>query len=255
MQRRHRSRAKCLAICIVLPLAAACASNTVKPIAEAQVAPRPRPPSVLVYDPLLHDPGSAHSGITVAALVDKHDDHVGGVLGQQATHVFAAQMVRSISHLGLRAVPAGRNTPIPEHGVVVVGQLIAVKKGNNFERLVVGLGAGQSRIDMRVSVYEVGDAPIELLELRSHADSGQLPGAAITVGGGAVATGGLTAVAGVGALAGAGIKTYRYAVEELAKRSARHASAYMSGYFARQRWIARSSVKKPTPMGHVLDLW
>jgi hypothetical protein len=244
-----------LAVCFALPLAVACASNTVKPVAEAPTASLSPPPLVLVYDPLLRSSEAAQGARTVGLVVNTHDDHYPrGELGKHAAHVFAVELVKSISKLGLRAELAGRDTPAPPHAVIVVGQLVDVKKGDNFERLVVGFGAGQSHLDMRVLVYDVGDRPFELMEFKSHADSGRLPGAAITLGAGA-ATGGLTAIGGVGALVGGGIKTYRYAVEQLAKRSARHATGYMSEYFARQGWVAQSSVKKPSPMSHVLDVW
>jgi hypothetical protein len=245
-----------LAICFVLPFAVACAANTVKPVAEVHSASLPPPPLVLVYDPLFHDSGVAQSARTVGVVMNTYDGHYPrGELGKHAAHVFAVELVKSISKLGLRAERAGRDTPVPPNAVVVVGQLLDVKKGDNFERLVVGFGAGQSRIDMRVLVYDMGEHPVELLEFKSHADSGRLPGSAITLGAGAAATGGLTAVAGVGALVGGGIKSYRYPVEQLAKRSAKHATAYMSQYFARQGWIAQNSVKKPSPLSHVLDVW
>jgi hypothetical protein len=215
----------------------------------------PRPPSVLVYDPLFHEPRAAEGAITVGALLNGHDDHAGGDLGKQAAHVFAMETVKSISKLGLRAERAGRDTPIPEHSAIVVGQLVAVHEGNNFERLIVGFGVGESKLDMRVLVYEVGDQPVRLLEFKAHTDSGKLPGAAVTLPAGAVATGGITAIAAGGVIVGGSIKSYRYAVDQLAKRSARHATAYMSQYFARQGWIARSSVKQPAPFSNVIDTW
>src|SRR4051794_13632031 len=76
MHCRHSRRANCLAICIVLPLAAACAANTVKPITEARLPPMPPPPLVLVYDPAFHDPGAVQSGITVGVVLDRHNDHL-----------------------------------------------------------------------------------------------------------------------------------------------------------------------------------
>jgi len=256
MRFRHPRRANGLVVCFVLPLAFACAANTVKPIAEARSASPQAPTRVLVYDPLFHDSGGAQSSNTVGAVVKTRDDHYPrGDLGKEAAHMFAVEMVKSISKLGLHAERAGRHTPVPPNALIVVGELVNVKKGNNVARLVVGFGAGKARLDMRVFVYDMGERHNKVLELTSHADSGHLPGTAVTLGAGAAATGGLSVVAGAGALVGASIKTYRYQLEQLAKRSANHATVHMSRYFARQGWIAQDRVKKTKPISRVLDVY
>jgi len=69
------------------------------------------------------------------------------------------------------------------------------------------------------------------MEFTTHADSGKLPGTALMMGAGAVATGGAT-VAGAAASGGvAGGKIYLGRVDYLADKTADQANAHLSQYF------------------------
>jgi Domain of unknown function (DUF4410) len=146
----------------------------------------------------------------------------------------AEELVAGIRDLGLPAQRAPRGTPPPPDAIAVAGLFLNVDEGNRLQRTVLGLGAGQSKVDTQVEVYAPGrDGVTKLLEFSSHADSGSTPGALITGSAGAAANGAVS-----------GVKSYRSQVEQMTSRSADKAVAYLSQYFARQGWIPQEKVKE-----------
>ncbi len=74
-----------------------------------------------------------------------------------------------------------------------------------------------------------------LLEFTTHADSGQMPGAAVFGPAGAAAGGSAPAVVGTNVAVG-GVKTYRSATAFLADKTAEQIVITMTNYFAQQGW-------------------
>ena len=197
-------------------------------MSENRGAP-PRPTSVLVYDPT----------------VSHADEGERAQTAKQAAGVFADEMVDGMNKLGLRAVRAARWSPVPDHALVVVSQLVDVEEGSQVERVVVGFGAGASHIDARVQIYSFdGGARTKLLEFETHSDSGTMPGGAATMGAGAAVAGGVTATSMVVSGAVGGAKIYRSAVDRMVARSAEQATDYLSEYFGKHGWIAQGDVQK-----------
>ena len=120
----------------------------------------------------------------------------------------------------------------------------APSKGNRLRRRVIGFGAGQSKLDTQVLAPSGSGYPT-LLEFKTHTDSGEMPGAAVTMGAGAAAQGTVTAGMAAANVAVSGVKTYRTAMGAMASRSADKAAAYLSEFFASQGWISPDMVKKP----------
>jgi hypothetical protein len=90
-----------------------------------------------------------------------------------------------------------------------------------------------------VQVYRiVGGDRQYLMEFTTHADSGKLPGTALMVGAGALATGGATVAGAAASGAVAGGKIYLGRVDYLADKTADQATAHLSQYFAKQGWIS-----------------
>src|SRR5690606_8091461 len=73
--------------------------------------------------------------------------------------------------------------------LIVAGDLLSIDQGNRTRRTLIGLGAGRSRVAADTTVaYAAPDAGNRtLLEFRADAESGRKPGAAETMGVGAVA--------------------------------------------------------------------
>jgi len=167
--------------------------------------------------------------------------------------VAADELVQGIQNLGLPAQRVSSSTLLPKGTLGITGQFLDVDEGNKAARLVVGFGKGQSRVDLRIQLYEYGldqsNTEIEttatkLLEFETHADSGSMPGAIVTGPAGAAAAGGMTvgvAAANVGVGA---IKSYRSAMGQMTSRSVEQALDFLSEYFGRHGWIMPGKVKQ-----------
>jgi hypothetical protein len=104
---------------------------------------------------------------------------------------------------------------------VITGRFVDIDEGNRAARFVIGLGAGQSKVDAQVQVLAPSGGGFRtVLEFNTHADSGEMPGAAVTIGAGAAAQGGVTAGMAAANVAAGGVKGYRSGVESMAGRSA-----------------------------------
>jgi hypothetical protein len=234
---------------LLLACVSGCATNVVKPVMESRAGSLPRPARVLVYNPAV-----SAEDVTENQSIISQAFNSGGEpaqrereqeIGQQAAGAFATELVDGINQLGLPAERAGRYAPAPPDALVVVSQFVNVDEGNRLRRLVVGFGAGASRVDTQVLVYHfVQGRPTKLLEFETHADSGHMPGAAVTMGAGAAAQGGATAGMAAANVAVGGVKAYRSAIEQMAANSGEQAAAYLSEYFGRQGWISPDQVKK-----------
>ncbi|MGH7257512.1 MAG: hypothetical protein ACREIM_03980, partial [Nitrospiraceae bacterium] len=87
-------------------------------------------------------------------------------------------------------------------------------------------------------------APTKFLEMETHADSGQMPGAIVTGPVGAAAAGGLTAGVAAANIGMGTLKGYRSGMGQMTSRSAGQAAAFLSEYFRREGWIAQDKVTR-----------
>ena len=152
--------------------------------------------------------------------------------GQKAAHDLSEDLVKQLQDLGFNAenLPAGA---APGGNTLVInGQFLSADEGNRARRLIIGFGAGASKLETEVTVSNVtaGGTLNQLLSFQTHADSGKMPGAAVTMGAGAAAQG---ASAATGAA-----KTYGSMLSTLADKTSKQINAYLSQYFASQGWIS-----------------
>jgi hypothetical protein len=228
-----------------------CAQTVVQPKYEQQTAgPVLRPGRVLVYDfSVTAADVSENQGFFAAvrhSLSDTTENERVLTIGREVQTRMAEELVAGIRDLGLPAQRAPRGTPVPSDAIAVAGLFLNVDEGNRLQRTVLGLGAGQSRVDTEVEVYAPGRSGLtKLLEFTTHADSGSTPGALVTGGAGAAASGGMTAGVAAANVGVSGMKGYRSQVEQMTSRSADQAVAYLSQYFARQGWIPAEKAKQP----------
>ncbi len=237
--------ARPLAIALSVLCVAACGRTVVRPKTEMRSFGLPRPEQILVYD----------FAVTEAEVSDNREpagkipNKTGGApegeleLSRQAANALAQELVRGLHDLGFPAKRTPRGTPVGKDQILIDGVFLDVEKGDRLERFVIGFGAGASRVDTEVHVY-YGTERQKLLDFRTHADSGKLPGAATTMGAGAAVVGGVT-IGGAVASAGMGaVKEYRSEVERMAGNSADQAVAYLSEFFAKQGWIRPDQARK-----------
>ena len=171
-------------------------------------------------------------------------------IAEEVQKVAAEEIVEGIRNLGLPAERAKYNTTVPARSLAVTGHFLNVDEGNKLRRTVIGLGTGQSHVDIQVQMYGYGldssgasqTAPTKLADFETAADSGSMPGALVTGPAGAAAAGGMTAGVAAANVGVSAVKSYRSAMGQMTSRSAEQAVAYMSEYFGRQGWIPPDKV-------------
>ncbi|HUY27784.1 MAG TPA: DUF4410 domain-containing protein [Candidatus Binataceae bacterium] len=167
------------------------------------------------------------------------------VIGKQAADALAAETVEQLGKLGFKAVRGNSSTTLGNGDLLIKGKFLNVDEGNRLRRLVIGFGAGASKLDTQVNVYRVTAGERQsLLQFRTHADSGKMPGAAVTMGAGAAAQGGVTAGMAATNAAMSGGKLYTSQTEYLSDKTADQVVAYLSEYFAKQGWISHEHAQK-----------
>lgn len=120
----------------------------------------------------------------------------------EAREQVADEIVRTLRAQGLNAVRSDGPVPANTNALVVEGDFRKIDEGTSRRRLLIGLGAGKSEVDVqvRISYQMASGAVVPLQNFVADADSGHIPGIAETAGVGAVA--GHVAVA---AAAGTGV--------------------------------------------------
>lgn len=227
---------------------AGCAQTTVQPEQETSIANLP-PPSVV----LVHKFGVNLNQVTttqglygraVDAIDQESTTQQAQQLAQEVSDALADELVKQINSMGLPARLAGQDAYVPANALVITGYFVDVDAGNKARQLVLGLGAGQSKIDAQVQVLSAaGGGYRTLLEFKTHADSGEMPGAAVTMGAGAAAQGGMTAGMAAANVAVGGVKAYRSAMGAMAGRTADKSAAYLSKFFVSEGWISPGAYK------------
>lgn len=251
-----RSRVPQAVALLATVIAVGCASTVVKSQYESATVRLQRPSQIFVYNfAVTRQQVKENQGLLQGAVNEFKGETTfenEGKIAEEVQTVAADELVERIQNLGLPAKKVSGTTPMPKGALGITGQFLDVDEGNRARRLVVGFGSGQSKVDIRIQLYGFGldpsrtepeIAPTKLLEFETHADSGSMPGAAVTAGAGAAAGAGAGAVVGVNAAIG-GAKSYRSSMGAMTARSVEQAANLMSEYFGRQGWIERDKVKR-----------
>jgi len=243
--RRHVWRAFAT---LLLTTLAGCAATTVQPQQESVALNLPPPSIVLVYrfavnmNDVTQNQGLFQKAIdaTESTTASERDAETAA----EVADAFADELVTKIIALGLPAQRATVGTYVPQNSLIITGEFVDIDEGNRMRRLVIGFGAGKAQVDAQVQVLSsTAQGRSTVLEFTTHADSGDMPGAAVTMGAGAAAQGGLTAGMAAANVAIGGVKVYRSQIAGMSARSADKAANYLAGFFARQGWISPDKVK------------
>jgi len=159
--------------------------------------------------------------------------------GRKVTDAIAKKLVVEIQDMGLTAQRGDAVPPGTQNALLIKGQLVSIDEGNRTERVIIGMGAGRSDVQVHAQVYQVtpaGSTQIDRIEV--DAKSGLTPGMAETMGVGAL-TGHLlvsTAVSG-----GAHVVSEAVGANVVADadRSAKGIAKQLSVLFGREGWISR----------------
>ena len=159
-------------------------------------------------------------------------------LARQTAQNICAQVAANLTGKGINTTCLQRGvSPTGNNVLILDGQFTDISEGNRLRRMVIGLGAGASKVDSVVQVIqktEQGSA--EVMDFSTSADSGYMPGAGITGPAGAAA-GGATAAASLGVnLAAGGVKNVTSSTGYLVDKTADQIVQQVVNYYNRQGW-------------------
>jgi hypothetical protein len=160
---------------------------------EAYAGPlRARPDRILVgYFAISPEQVRLDQGIGARIVRTAEDQPLTAVELQAARATQLALADRLVDNLKKYGLPAehAMSAEAPGTSLLVQGQIVAIDQGNRTRRILIGLGAGKSSVsaDMQLYYQAPGLPPRFMTAYQAQADSGRMPGAAETMGAGAVA--------------------------------------------------------------------
>ncbi|MEI8078721.1 MAG: DUF4410 domain-containing protein, partial [bacterium] len=178
------------AVLLGLPLAG-CAPTTVVMEREA-TGPLPRPTLVLVYDFAVSlDDVKLDRGL-IAQLQNQGQPvqprQAELAVGKAAREALAQALVEQLRALGLPVARATGEAVANQAVLELRGQFLTIDEGNRTRRVMIGFGVGHSDVQTAVQLYETLPRGRTLIaRFTTDARSGPKPGAAATMGAGAVA--------------------------------------------------------------------
>ncbi len=209
---------------LVLALAmASCASVTVDPVSER---PTSQMPDALYVDSFATD----RANFKV--------DRTGPDLADFKKNLRLMLKTAIVADLTARLVPAldASKSVVPpgSHAWLVRGQFVTVKQGSRLLRSAIGFGAGGTKVETRVQVYDLADpsAP-PIMTFSTTGGSGAEPGAILTY-----TTDPLSIAVG-------GVSGAAHGLSEDTKRTARMITAQLSDYLYRRGWISQDRWIQP----------
>ncbi len=164
-------------------------------------------------------------------------------LRETAANSFERRMIDGLSRLGFAVTGVPRGIDVLDDELLIDSRCLTIDQGDTVRRLVFGFGSGASKFESLVSLYH-GPEQRKLLEFMAVADSGKLPGVALTLPAGAIIQGGLSAGLLASSAASSGISAYLSEVSKMASSSADEAVRYLSEFFASQGWIGRDQMTR-----------
>jgi uncharacterized protein DUF4410 len=240
MPHRIRVLVGALSCCFVV----ACGQTGIRRATQVSETNLPRPKRILLHDfAVSQQEVKEYQGIMRQQPTIKDASERERLLAKEVKDALAEEVVDGLKSLGFVVERVGRETKATGSDLLVDGQFLTVDEGNPLRRLVIGFGNGASAVQTQVQVYQ-GEEARKLLEFTTDSDSGKMPGAAATVGVGAVAAGGVSTGMVVANAAVSGVKTYKSDVARMAASSGDQVARHLSEFFAKQGWIRADQVRK-----------
>ena len=118
--------------------------------------------------------------------------------------------------------------------LIIKGELFSIEEGNRKKRMIIGFGAGANKLKTHVVGYQLTPSGLhQLAEGEFKAAGGKMPGIAVPVIGGAIAS-----TAAVSAAVSGGLNVMQEvdpeSLEGAAKRTAKEITKVVSRFFVRQ---------------------
>lgn len=159
-------------------------------------------------------------------------------IAHESAQTICVQVAADLTQKGIASTCLQRGVPPTGSNVLILeGAFTDISEGNRLRRMVIGLGAGQSKVDTIVQVLQKTDqGTTQIVNFATSADSGYMPGAGITGPPGAVA-GGAAAAASLGAnVAAGGIKSYTSSTGYLVDKTTDQIVEEVINYYNGQGW-------------------
>jgi len=222
----------------VVVLLVGCAHTVVKP-GTVEATREPRPTKIVVYDfAVTASEVTPREGIAIGSGPAERDRVV---LGHDVASALAERLASKLQDQGFVVERRARGSAVGPHELAIDGEFLEIAEGDQAKRFVIGFGAGAAKVDTAVHVVY---GRTQMLDFRTHADTGKMPGAAVSVGASAVYAGAVTGTTLASNAASGGYAEYHSQVERMAAHSADQAARYLSELFGREGWIAQDRVKK-----------
>jgi hypothetical protein len=222
---------------------AGCASATVAEQSQNAPIANARPTRIIVYPFAVNaEEVTLNQSIVQRAyrsLSNQDTTLAQAKIAHETAHNICDKIAANLSKNGYQADCLERGTPIAASNVVVIdGEFTNINEGNRLRRLVIGFGAGASVLDSNVAVFQkTGEGSRQILDFTTHADSGKMPGAAVTGGAGAAAGGSAAVIVGANAVMG-GAKSYSSSTDYLADKTADQVAKTVTEYYTQQGWTS-----------------
>lgn len=169
---------------------------------------------------------------------DFHVDRTGAALAAFKKNLQLMLKTAMVADLTDRLMPAAAVGKSNQSGLknawLVRGELVTVEQGSRLLRGAIGFGAGQTKVETRVEVYNLAqDSATPFLTFSTTGGSGSEPGAvlAFTTDPLEIAIGGVSGVA--------------HGLSEDTARTAREITAKFSDYMYKRGWISEDQWIKP----------
>jgi len=219
-----------------------CAGAQVSQQSSAAPIVNARPSAIVVYPFAVSSADvSLNSSIFQVAYRNASDENATAEqeqLAHQTAQNICVSVAAELTKQGITTTCLQRGVPPTGNNILILdGQLTDISEGNRLRRMVIGLGAGQSKVDTVVEVIQKTDqGTTEIIDFATTADSGYMPGAGVTGPAGAAA-GGAAAAASLGVnLAAGGVKNYTSSTGYLVDKTTTQIVQQVVNYYNRQGW-------------------
>ena len=230
-----------MALLIVSFLSVGCAKISTTHISQQDQTASPPPTRILIKDFRVDSDSIQMAtglyGKIKAGVSNDSPEITKKELSSEVIGALNKELVEKITALGITAVHVEQNQQPVQNEIIITGKFLKIDEGNVVRRNLIGLGAGQSSLDSKVIVLRATPQGIkEILSFSAHADSGNMPGAAVMGPAGVAAGAGTAVVVGVNVAKG-GITTYKSNSANQASALADKISEELQKYFQEQGWI------------------
>ena len=235
-----------LALCVLLALTA-CNHAHVR-TTESYLGPPMTPPEriYVAYFSITPDQVRLDQGIGARLKRAAEDQPPSGLELQAARDTQAALAAHIVERLRKYGLPAtiGDGRIGSQNDLLLQGQIVTLDQGNRTRRILIGLGAGRSRIGADTQIYHLTSfaPPRFVAAFEGEADSGRMPGAAETMGAGALAQRAATSAALTGAAHTAGETRHASDTAE-ARELGNQIAARVAQLAVSQGWIPATALK------------